>query len=900
MEGQSAAERIFEILDQEALVPSQAENQKGLTTPLENITLDRVSFTYPGEEEPTLKNLNLTIKRGEQIALVGESGSGKSTLASLLLGFFPPDSGQININGIPLQDLDLDAWRERVAWVPQTPALFQDSIAANIRLARPEAELGAVAAAASAAHLAGWIESLPEGYETLIGEGGARLSGGQAQRLALARAFLKDAPVLLLDEPTSQLDPGTETRLADATRKLMEGRTAITIAHRLNTIFQADRILVLQDGKIVEGGTHRELMGMGGIYQALVEAYTPKGGEKLEITLNGGESEEVYPETESLLSPPLEMAVSPPPALPSTRNRRVLLRLAGFFRQHWGEVLLSALLGFLTVGSSVALMGASAWLISAAALHPSLAALQVAIVSVRFFGITRGVARYGERLVSHNLTFKILTKIRVWFYQALVPLAPARTLSYRAGDLLSRIISDIKSLEDFYVRSLSPPLVALLVGLGSGIFLGSYDPCFALILAGGFTLGGLFLPLLVRRLAWAPGRSLVEGQAQLGEFLVSYVQGLPDWLAFGQTENLRRRLDDIQSGYNRAQAALARVQGLNGGISLLVRELAAWLVLILAIPLVASGAISGVVLATLALVTLSAFEAVQPLPQAMETLSSSLESGSRLFEVADADPPVKDPARPAPVPEPLTVAARELSFTYPGSQPPALDRVSFELQEGEVVGLVGPSGGGKTTLINLLVRFWGDYGGELLLGREGISLEHFSQEDIRGKISLVSQRGYLFNATIRDNIALGNPDADPDAVIRAARGARIHSRIQALPQGYDTNLGERGVRFSAGERQRIHIARALLRDAPFWILDEPTANLDPRTERELLETLFEILRDKTGLLVTHRLVGLGRADRILVLQGGRVVESGIEEELLAGAGLYARMFSLQNRILRYS
>ncbi len=330
-------------------------------------------------------------------------------------------------------------------------------------MAQPDADDRAVASAASAAHLADFIESLPEGYETLIGEGGARLSGGQAQRLALARAFLKDAPILLLDEPTSQLDPRTESLLAEATARLMQGRTVITIAHRLNTIFQADRILVLNDGAIIETGSHQELLNQESEYKKLVLAYTGL----VEDQAQESHSSILEYDDPQTLSSTASLMISEDPGTEtgSEPGTSVLRRLLSFFRPYWPEVLLSAALGFTTIFSSLGLMGASAWLISMAALHPNIAVLQIAIVGVRFFGISRGISRYFERLVSHNLTFKILNDLRVWFYESLVPLAPARTLKYRAGDLLSRIISDIKTLEDFYVRALAPPLVASLIGL---------------------------------------------------------------------------------------------------------------------------------------------------------------------------------------------------------------------------------------------------------------------------------------------------------------------------------------------------------------------------------------------------------------------------------------------------
>ena len=908
MEGQSAAERIFQILDKEPLAKNSSSQVHPRTElpEIKKLSIHDVSFSYPGERGFALNEISFQINRGEQIALVGASGAGKSTLANLLLGFFPPCEGEILIDGTRLIDLDLKEWRKQIAWVPQKPNLFQDTIAANIRLAQPGASDGAVAAAASAAHLADFIESLPEGYQTRIGAGGARLSGGQAQRLALARAFLKNAPILLLDEPTSQLDPVTESQLADATRTLMSGRTVITIAHRLNTVFQADRILVLQSGKIVESGTHQELMDEGIYYKNLVQAYT--GIHDLDYAVNSNDQVffDKFVSPLSVLNGAEEPVLSPPSlplAAPKTKipgdQPTIFWRLIGFFKPHIREVLASAALGTLTIASSVALMGASAWIIAMAALHPSVAVLQVAIVGVRFFGISRGVSRYLERLVSHNLTFKILTRLRVWFYESLVPLAPARLMAFRSGDLLSRIISDIKTLEDFYIRSVAPPIVAVLVGTGTGIFLYQYQPVFGLVLGGLFLVSGLLIPLLVRWLAAKPGRVLVKERTQLSENLVDFVGGLPDLMVFGQTGDKKEGIQSLDQRYHQAQLRLARISGLNEGLLIFFGNLGMWLVLILAIPLVRSGEIPGVMLAALALITLSAFEAVQPLPQAMETLSSSLISGKRLFEVLDAEPAVVDPEVSQAFPGKVSIQAKGLAFTYPGSQIPALKEVDFEVEEGKNIALVGPSGSGKTTLGNLLLRFWGDYQGQITMGEKGISLASLNQAEIRRQISVISQGDYLFRDTVRNNIALGNPGADLESIIQAAKKAQIHEMIEGLPEGYETRVGERSQGFSAGEAQRITIARAVLKDAPLYLLDEPTANLDPLTEKALLDTLFGILENKTAILITHRLAGLENVDQILVLVGGEILERGTEEELLERNGYYRQMWALQNRILAY-
>ena len=898
MEGQSAADRIFQILDTKPLRKDRDGSQgpRSQAPAFQSLELQGVSFQYPGDRGAALKDIHLHLNQGEQVALVGASGAGKSTLASLILGFFPPSEGQILVNGQDLSQLDLSSWREQIAWVPQQPALFQDTIAANIRLSRPDAGDGAVAAAAAAAHLADFIHSLPEGCKTRIGQGGARLSGGQAQRLALARAFLKDAPILLLDEPTSQLDPVIESQLADATRKLMKGKTVLTIAHRLNTVFQADRILVLDQGRIVESGTHQELLAAGGAYKDLVLAYTGRSNladlPELERDFEPGQSAR-QPSMETHSPVGVEVKSTPP-------QKKVLGRLLAFFKPLIREVLASIVLGAITITSSIGLMGASAWLIVTAATHPSIAVLQVAIVGVRFFGVTRGVSRYLERLVSHNLTFNLLTRLRVWFYKSLLPLAPARTSQYRAGDLLSRITSDIKILEDFYIRSLAPPLVAILIGLGTGIFFYSYHPLLAVLLGSTFLLSGVGVPLIVRFLAQKPGQELVRTRAAQAGALVDFIQGLPDLTAYGQIGSKKERIMEGNRRYAAAQLTLARISGLNAGLLIFFSNLCMWLSFVVVIPQISSGAIPGAMLAALGLMALSAFEAVQPLPQAMEILGSSREAGDRLMEILDADPPVKDPDHPLPCPTQPAIYIQDLTFRYPGSQQAVLEEINLELQEGQILAVVGPSGSGKTSLGNLITRFWSGFAGEIFLGPDKIPLDAVAQDEVRQGISVVSQGAGMFQDSLRANIALGKPEAKDSEILAAAEKARLGDWIRRLPEGLDTVVGERGVQISAGERQRVAIARALLKDAPLFLLDEPTANLDPVTEKEFLDTLFTALAGKTTLLITHRLVGLEKADQILVLRRGRIIERGVEPELLGiHDGFYRRMWVLQNRILSY-
>jgi len=318
--------------------------------------------------------------------------------------------------------------------------------------------------------------------------------------------------------------------------------------------------------------------------------------------------------------------------------------------------------------------------------------------------------------------------------------------------------------------------------------------------------------------------------------------------------------------------------------------------LVLTIPQVTAGNIKGVMLGTFALMTLASFEAVNPLPLAAQMWNSSREAAKRLFEVVDAEPAVKETEeKRLEISSPITLQVSSLSFSYPAQSIPTLQEISFDVPAGKSVAIVGPSGAGKSTLANLLLRFWDYELGEITLG--GASLKLLNQDEVRNRIAFVSQNSYFFNTSIRENLRLARRSATQEEIESAARAAQIHEFIASLPSGYDTLIGEQGLRLSGGERQRLAIARALLKDALILIFDEPTANLDPLTEKEVLATLFETMRGKTSLLITHRLVGLENVDEILVMDGGQIVEKGTHEKLLKQGGLYRHLWDLQNQIL---
>ncbi|MCA9956109.1 MAG: thiol reductant ABC exporter subunit CydC [Anaerolineales bacterium] len=515
-------------------------------------------------------------------------------------------------------------------------------------------------------------------------------------------------------------------------------------------------------------------------------------------------------------------------------------------RPFWQRVLLALLLSALTIGSSIALMMTSAWLISTAALQLGITSLGVAPTAVRFFGLSRAVFRYLERLVSHDVTFRLLARLRVWFYERIEPLSLVQLQAFRSGDLMSRMVTDVETLQNFYLRVVSPPIVAVIITAMMGMTFSFFDGRTALVLVLFMLVTGSVLPLLTHWIGNSIGQRLVAQRTQLNSHLVDTVQGMADSLAFGYTTRLGETLGQMNGRLSQTERQMGRLDGLQNGLSVLLVNLAAASVLWVAIDRV-----EGVLLATLTLGTIAAFEAITPLALAGQHFGQEQTAANQVFAVINSAPTIAEPASlPAPLPERPSLALNNVTFRYDAEEPPVFTNFSLNVPYGTRVLLTGESGAGKSSLINVLLRFTEYEAGQIAVGPT--DLRTIPHESVRQFFGVMTQRTHLFNTTIGENIRIGRKSASDEEIVAAAQAAQVHTFISSLPDGYATYVGEGGALLSGGERQRIALARMLLKDAPIWLLDEITANLDPITAVHVLQAVLTAGTNRTIILMTHR------------------------------------------------
>jgi thiol reductant ABC exporter CydC subunit len=548
--------------------------------------------------------------------------------------------------------------------------------------------------------------------------------------------------------------------------------------------------------------------------------------------------------------------------------------VAQFGRLRWW-IAAAALLSAVTFAAGIALLSMAGYLISRSALVDTTATLTLAIVGVRFSAVVRAVGRYLERYVGHLGTFRILTRVRVWFFRSVEPLAPAALVDERSGDVLTRIVDDVEALQDLPLRVLAPPMAAALttaVGLG---VLGALDPVLAMALAGFLVVTGVVLPIATRRMGRAAAVVVTAERARLNSVAVESVSALAELVAYGREDLLGGRLDELTTRRREAERRLATVRGLNLALAGLLGGLAAVACVALAVPLVTEGRVEGVMLAVVPLAVIATFEAVAPLALGSEHLDRSRAAAERLLELVDREPTVTDPpsgASSEPFEELSGAGCIEfdhVDFRYADDGPEVLVDATFTVPAGAQVAVVGPSGAGKSTIASLLLRFWEQQGGRICI--DGVDVRRVPAAMSRAAVAVVAQHDHLFDTTVRDNLLLGDAEADDERIWAVLDTVALGEVVRALPGGLDERAGENGGRLSGGERQRLMIARALLAEASVLVLDESTAHLDPDTERQVLDGVARWRGGRTTLHIAHHAEGLGSPDLVLRVDDGRVL-----------------------------
>ncbi|MEU6862446.1 thiol reductant ABC exporter subunit CydD [Streptomyces sp. NPDC046876] len=871
-EGLAAADEIFEVLG----TPAAAAPGAGAAVPDSGpgglrIEVDGVAVRHPGRGGDSPGPVTFTVGPGECVALTGPSGAGKSTLLQVLLGFVAPTSGRVRIGGTDLAELAPEQWRGQIAWVPQRPHLFAGTLAENVRLARPEASDAAVAQALEAAGAREFVSALPLGVETVLGEGGAGLSAGQRQRIALARAFLADRPVLLLDEPTAALDGETEAAVVEAVRRLAVGRTVLLVVHRPALLAVADRVVAITAGE-AEGAALDRVRLVSARAAGPVHAASAREREPAAV------------------APPTRAGLET--AGPGAAGRDPLRRVRDVAKAWQGRFRLGLLLGSLAVGCSVGLMAVSGWLISRASEQPPVLYLMVAVTATRTFGLGRAVFRYAERLVSHDAVLRMLADLRVSVFRRLERIAPGGLRAQRRGDLLARLVADADALQDYWLRWLLPVGTAVLVGTGSVAFTAWLLPEGGAALAVGLLAAGVAVPAVSGACARSAERRLAPARGELAIRVADLLTGTAELTVAGALARRKEAARDSDRTLTAIAARGAAATGLGSGLTALVSGLTVVAAAFFAAGAVQDGRLSGVAMAVAVLTPLAAFEAVSALPQAVLFRRRVRRSAERVYEVIDAPAPVAEPEQAAPAPaSPFPLRLAGLTARHPGQEGDALRGLDLTLEPGRRIAVVGASGAGKTTLAQVLLRFLDPGDGTYTLG--GTDVRTLDSDDVRRIVGLCAQDAHIFDSSVRENLRLARPGAGEEELRRALAAARLLDWADGLPDGLDTLVGEHGRRISGGQRQRLALARALLADFPVLVLDEPAEHLDLATADALTADLLAATEGRATVLITHRLAGLAAVDEVLVLDGGAVVQRGAYAELAAEEGPLRTLLDLE-------
>jgi len=886
MVGLSAAQGVYKILDAHPVVLE--EHSGNGTSRLEpSIYFDSVSFSYPEHSHIVHDCLNFKINKGERVGIVGSSGCGKSSIVKLLLRFHDPLQGSITIGENDLKNISLDQLRREISVVHQDTFLFHGTIEENIRIGRQAASELEITDAAKDANIHEFVTTLPDGYKTLIGEKSIKLSGGQRQRIAIARALLKNTPILILDEALSAVDAENEYIIQQALDRLMKDRTTLILAHRLSSIIKCDRILVLDQGRVVESGPHTDLMKKDGIYSALMNEQVREAELK---SLVGSDEESMFANNEpvedtekSVLDLPTEGIIK----AEGLNWKQIIIELMRHIMPWKGRLFITFCFGVLRVLAFIG-VGVFSALIVLALKNGNDFTFQ--LTGLMVVASLSGILHWIESWVAHDMAFRLLAEMRINVFRKLDQLAPAYLVRRRTGDLMGIATQDVELVEYFFAHTVAPVFVSILVPVAVVTALATVSFWMALSLMPFLLAVGLS-PLLMRDKVDLLGSKAREAAGELSAHAIDTIQGIAEIVAFQQTGHRAKDFDNLTNRHIAIRLPFFKELTMQ---KTLLEVLTGWgglAVVSTGALLTTSGSLDAGLLPLLTILAMSAFLPVSEIAQIGRQLADTMGATRRIYALENEPVVIDDGTNETAGDLSSGVCFRNVSFAYPGRSKRILQDLNFEIPAGRTLALVGPSGAGKTSLAQLLMRFWDPEKGSITLN--GIELKDFKLEELRSRVALVAQDTYLFNNSLRENILVAKPEATELELSEAVKLSALSEVIESLPDGLETMVGERGSSLSGGQRQRVAIARAFLKDAPFLILDEATSHLDALSEHTVHKSLDLLKTNRTTIIIAHRLSTIRDADRIIVLNEGEMVETGTHNELLQKTGLYRQLVSKQ-------